>query len=68
MSQAGQYADCEICEYVDQVKYLEKETSGLREKLADAYKELSGKTNHASDCATSQAPGETPDRCDCDAK
>ena len=35
------------------------------EKLADAYIRLSGKKIHASDCATSCAPAETPGECDC---
>lgn len=35
------------------------------EELAALYKELSGKQSHASDCATSNAPAETPGRCDC---
>lgn len=38
----------------------------LRELLAAAYIELSGKEEHASDCATSNAPAMTPGRCDCD--
>lgn len=37
------------------------------EELAALYKEISGKPYHASDCATSNAPAETPGRCDCDA-
>ena len=47
---------------------LEKEVGKLRELLAEAYKELSGKKNHSSDCATSQAPAMTPGRCDCNEK
>ncbi len=43
-----------------------KEIERLRELLAAAYIELSGKEEHASDCATSNAPAMTPGRCDCD--
>lgn len=39
--------------------------SSLREKLAEAYIKLSGKTEHASDCATSNAPAKDPAPCDC---
>ena len=42
------------------------EIEQLRELLAAAYIELSGKDEHASDCATSNAPAMTPGRCDCD--
>jgi len=42
------------------------EIEHLRELLAAAYIELSGKEEHASDCATSNAPAMTPGRCDCD--
>lgn len=35
------------------------------EVLADLYIKASGKTIHASDCATSVAPAETPGPCDC---
>jgi hypothetical protein len=38
----------------------------LREELAAAYIKASGKTAHASDCATSCAPAEDPGPCDCD--
>jgi len=44
---------------------LRRENEALREKLADAYVELSGKRVHASDCATSDAPAFEPRRCDC---
>jgi len=37
----------------------------LREKLAAAYVELSGSKNHASDCATSNSPAMTPEKCNC---
>ena len=36
------------------------------ELLAEAYRKLSGKKHHASDCATSNAPAEKPGPCDCD--
>jgi hypothetical protein len=39
-----------------------------REQKAEWYKRQSGKTAHASDCATSCAPAEEPGPCDCDAK
>jgi hypothetical protein len=42
------------------------EIEHLRELLAAAYIELSGKDEHASDCATSNAPAMMPGRCDCD--
>jgi hypothetical protein len=42
------------------------EQARLRELLAAAYIELSGKDEHASDCATSNAPAMMPGRCDCD--
>jgi hypothetical protein len=42
------------------------EIGRLRELLAAAYIELSGKEEHASDCATSNAPAMMPGRCDCD--
>jgi hypothetical protein len=42
------------------------EVEHLRELLAAAYIELSGKDEHASDCATSNAPAMMPGRCDCD--
>ena len=37
----------------------------VREAMADLYVRLSGKTIHASDCATSCAPAEMPGPCDC---
>ncbi len=37
-----------------------------REQKADMYVRLSGKSLHASDCATSLAPAEEPGPCDCD--
>jgi len=40
--------------------------SSLREKLAEAYIKLSGKTEHASDCATSNAPAKDPAPCEYD--
>lgn len=41
------------------------EIGRLRELLASAYVELSGKANHSSDCATSNSPAMTPGKCDC---
>jgi len=43
----------------------ERELAHVRELLADAYKDASGRELHASDCATSCAPAETPKPCDC---
>ena len=54
------------CEYVAKVEAQAAEIEHLRELLAAAYIELSGKDEHASDCATSNAPAMTPGRCDCD--
>jgi hypothetical protein len=45
----------------------ENEIDRLREELAEAYIELSGKSIHASDCATSNAPAMDPGPCNCDA-
>lgn len=44
---------------------IEIELSATRELLADAYKKLSGKKAHASDCSTSNAPAMRPGPCDC---
>ena len=33
--------------------------------LEEAYQELSGKENHASDCSIHNAPAMRPERCDC---
>lgn len=44
---------------------LHDEIEDLREKLAAAYIALSGTTEHASDCATSNAPAYEPGPCDC---
>lgn len=44
---------------------LHDEIEDLREKLATAYIALSGTTQHASDCATSNAPAYEPGPCDC---
>ena len=41
------------------------EIERLREELAAAYVKLSGRTEHASDCATSNAPAKDPGPCDC---
>lgn len=43
------------------------EISMLREKLASAYIDASGRTEHWSDCATSRAPAFEPGPCDCSA-
>lgn len=53
-------------EYLKTVVGLKEEIERLRELLAAAYIELSGKDEHASDCATSNAPAMMPGRCDCD--
>lgn len=45
----------------------ENEIDRLREELAEAYIKLSGKSTHASDCATSNAPAMDPGPCNCDA-
>jgi len=50
---------------IDITKQYLDEIGELREKLASAYVELSGKTNHSSDCATSNSPAMTPGKCDC---
>ena len=52
-------------EAADRIEAQAAEIRSLREKLADAYVELSGKRVHASDCATSDAPALEPGRCDC---
>lgn len=44
---------------------IEIELSATRELLAGAYKKLSGKKAHASDCATNNAPAIRPSPCDC---
>ena len=44
----------------------ENEIDRLREELAEAYIKLSGKSIHASDCATSNTPAMEPGPCDCD--
>lgn len=49
-----------------QLMDAKQEIGHLREMLAAAYIELSGKDEHASDCATSNAPAMMPGRCDCD--
>jgi len=50
----------------DRIEAQAAEIEHLREALAAAYIELSGKDEHASDCATSNAPAMMPGRCDCD--
>ena len=49
-----------------QLMDAKQEIERLREMLAAAYIELSGNDEHASDCATSNAPAMMPGRCDCD--
>ena len=44
---------------------LAAQLDALHEPLAVLYALLSGKTAHASDCATSCAPAELPSPCDC---
>ncbi len=46
---------------------LQHDLNEAHEKLADAYAKLSGRTEHASDCATSCAPARCPGPCDCGA-
>ena len=41
------------------------ELESLREELAEAYIALSGRADHSSDCATSNAPAMKPGPCDC---
>jgi histidinol-phosphate/aromatic aminotransferase/cobyric acid decarboxylase-like protein len=53
-------------EAADRIEAQAAEIGHLREMLAAAYIELSGKNEHASDCATSNAPAMMPGRCDCD--
>jgi hypothetical protein len=52
--------------FTDRIEAQAAEVEHLRELLAAAYIELSGKDEHASDCATSNAPAMMPGRCDCD--
>ena len=52
-------------EAADRIEALEAENERLREELAEAYIKLSGKSIHASDCATSNAPAMDPGPCDC---
>lgn len=58
-----------ITQSIDQLKvtrsHLESLRSDLREQLADAYIEISGKSEHTSDCATSVSPASFPGKCDC---
>lgn len=49
----------------DRIDAREAEIDRLREELAAAYIELSDRTEHASDCATSNAPAMKPGPCDC---
>ena len=60
---------CAQCkEFADRIEALEAENERLREELAEAYIKLSGKSTHASDCATSNAPAKDPGPCNCDAE
>ena len=52
-------------EAADRIEALEAENERLREELAAAYIKLSGTDQHASDCATSNAPAMKPGPCDC---
>jgi len=56
----------QIASQMNVIYDISAEVQSLRELLAAAYIELSGKDEHASDCATSNAPAMTPGRCDCD--
>jgi hypothetical protein len=56
----------QIASQMNVIYDISAEVQNLRELLAAAYIELSGKDEHASDCATSNAPAMTPGRCDCD--
>ena len=49
----------------DRIKELEAEVERLREELAAAYVDQPGTVQHASDCATSNAPAMKPGPCDC---
>lgn len=52
-------------EAADRIEALEAEVERLREELAAAYVDQSGTVQHASDCATSNAPAMKPGPCDC---
>ena len=56
----------QIASQMNVIYDISVEVQSLRELLAAAYIELSGKDEHASDCATSNAPAMMPGRCDCD--
>ena len=59
---------CTISDDVaDLIVLISKERDEVKELLAQAYIELSGKKVHTSDCATSGAPAYTPRKCDCEA-
>lgn len=53
------------CDYSYWNNRVNRELSKVRELLAEAYIEISRKEIHASDCATSISPAETPGRCNC---
>lgn len=56
----------QIASQMNVIYDISAEVQNLRELLAAAYIELSGKDEHASDCATSNAPAMMPGRCDCE--
>jgi hypothetical protein len=60
------YASDDPLEAAARIEAQAAEIDRLRELLAAAYIQLSGKEEHASDCATSNAPATMPGRCDCD--
>jgi len=51
-----------------QLNEMRKELDACREKLSQAYIELSGKKHHWSDCAVYNAPAMDPCKCDCKCK
>ena len=54
-----------LTEAANRIEALEAENERLREELAAAYIKLSGTDQHASDCATSNAPAMEPGPCNC---
>lgn len=56
----------QIASQMNVIYDISAEVQNLRELLAAAYIELSGKDEHAIDCATSNAPAMMPGRCNCD--
>ena len=57
--------ECEYVSLADYIEALKAENERLREELAATYVCLSGTVQHASDCATSNAPAMEPGPCDC---